>query len=679
MKRTLVVLLVAAAAAALPLSASPFASPARLPLRFEPNHGQTLPEVRFLSRAGVYTLMLTGTSAVMRTSDSIVRMKFAGASPAARIEGEDELPGRIHYFRSAGSHTNIPTFARVAYRAIYPGIDLLFYGNERQLEYDFVVTPGANPRAIRLSFDGIRAMRIDLDGNLVLTTASGDLLQKAPVAYQEVGGERRRVRARYRLLGRRSVEFALGRYDRSRPLVIDPVLVYATFLGGSGHELIQAIATDNLGNAYITGHTQSLDFPNPNSVPHAGTETFVTKIDPNGQTFLYTTFIAHSYAVAIAVDGSSRAHITGLALPAFQPTAGAFQTTFGGVVDVFVARLDSFGLLDWATLLGGEEEENGYGIGIDPGGNVSVTGLTSSKDFPIQSAFQTDYMDGDSDMFVSRLDPTGSTLLFSSFLGGTGFDHATGLAVDIQGSTYITGYTDSDVIPDGVTPSCKTVEAPYYDAFVAKVSPLGTLLYTQCIGGTGFERANAIAVDGKFHAYVTGKTSSADFPLVNPIQSVKEGEWFHFDAFVLKLNQAGSALMYSTFIGGYLDDYGSGIAVDHDGFAYVAGGTYSRDFPVKDTLQPFGGEPWSDAFLLKITPQGTNLVYSTFLGGEDEEENPFWGTEWAAFVAVDDSYVAYVAGNTKSEKLLAPPALPNPAQPSNASPGTFDGWVVRVH
>ncbi len=537
---------------------------------------------------------------------------------------------------------------------------------------------GADPRAIRLSFEGVDALRIDAHGNLVLTTSAGEIVQKAAVAYQESGGRRKCVRARYRLQGKNGVAFALGKYDRNRPLVIDPILMYSTFLGGSGYELIQAVATDNSGNAYVTGHTQSPDFPNPNGVPHSGTETFVTKIDANGQNFLYTAFIAASYGVAIAVDANGRAHVTGLALPSFQPTPGAYQTVFGGVVDAFVARLNFQGILDWATLLGGKEGENGYGIAVDSGGNVAVAGLTDSPDFPTWNAFQPNYKDGDSDMFVSRLDPTGSALFFSSFLGGSGFDHATGLAVDLQQSIYVTGYTDSDVIPDAI-PSCKTVVAPYYDAFVAKVTASGALVYAKCVGGTGHERATAIAVDRKGSAYVTGKTFSADFPLVNPIQSVKKGVWNVYDAFVFKLTPSGSGPMYSTYLGGELDDYGSSIAVDYDGYAYVAGGTYSRDFPTHDTLHGHGGAPWSDAFLSKITPLGTALVYSTFLGGEDDEENHFWGTEWSAFVAVDLNDVAYVAGNTKSEKLpLAPPVLPNPAQPSNANPGTFDGWVVRV-
>lgn len=642
-----------------------------LPLAFQPNRGQTDPEVRFLSRGHGYTLFLTESEAVLANPQAVLRMRLLGANKAPRIGGRQELPGKVHYFRGPDRRTwqtNIPTYAGVAYEQIYPGTDLLFYGRERTLEYDFVLAPGADPRRIRFAFDGAQSMRLDQDGDLVLTTCAGDIVQKAPVAYQESAGERKLVAVRYRIDAERNVAFAVGRYDRTRALVIDPAVIYSTFLGGNDYDEVRGIASDQFSKAYVTGATASLDFPNPQGLPHFSWETFVTRVDLWGHKFEYTTFIAASEGYGIAVDGSGQAYITGAAFPGFPATGGAFQTKFGGgTADAFVARLDSGGSLSWATFLGGSQNDRGFGIAVDNLFHPSVSGLTESVDFPTKNPFQTGSGGGSEDAFVSRFEPNGASLVFSSYLGGSGSEKGRGVAVDGTQHVYVAGYSGSPFVPNA-SQGCKT-NGPSVDAFVVKVSATGSLVYARCVGGLGDDYGAAIAVDEKGSAYVAGHTSSLDFPVVIPIQAAKAGG---DDSFVFRLSPSGSGLEYSTYLGGDLRDYASSIAIDSDRNAYVAGVTYSKDFPEKDSPQPFGGV--SDAFVYKVSPTGGSLVYSAWLGGSDDEDSGF-GT----FVAMDSWNVLHVAGCTKSKDFpLAPVMAPNPAQPTHASPGVMDGWVVRL-
>jgi hypothetical protein len=617
---------------------------AQLPLSFEPNRGQAAPEVRFLSRGKGYTLLLTESAAVMGD----VRMRFPRGR---RIEALQELRGKVHYYNSKASLTGIPTFGRVAYRQVYPGIDLVFYGNQREIEYDFVVSPGADPRAIRLTFEGA-ALRLDKDGNLI----AGNVVQKAPVAYQDGT----RVEARYRIEGTKDVVIALGNYDRTLPLVIDPVVIYSTYVGGSGYDEVRGVATDSSGLAYVTGMI--------------GWQTFVSKIDTFGHAFLYTTFIGGSHGTAIAVDSSDRAYVTGRAFADFPASANAYQSAFaGGGADAFAVRLDALGKLDWATFLGGSQNDQGYGIAVDGSDYPSISGLTESTvDFPTKNPFQPAFAGGNDDAFVARFDFTGTALIFSSYLGGTGMENARGVAVGPGQNVFVTGYSSSPSFPN-TNPSCLNLNPLQVDVFVNKVSPAGALLYTKCVGGFSADYGYAIAVDHIGSAYVTGQTGSFNFPVVNAFQPAKSGPAEVYDAFVFKLTPSGAGLQYSTYIGGTFDDYGSSIDVDTSGNAYVAGVTFSRDFPVKNWVQNFGGQPWSDAFLLKLNRMGNALYYSTWLGGTDDENLPGVG----AFVAVDAWNIAHVAGNTKSTNFpLAPVMANNPAQPANA--GNVDGWVARV-
>jgi hypothetical protein len=514
------VFLVAAAAVASPLAASPAkespsALHARLPMSFESNRGQTAAEVRFLSRGPGYTLFLTPSAAVLAlrsehatkpSRTAVVRMRLSGAEDA-RMEGRDELPGKVSYFRGADPKAwtrEVPTYGKVSWREVYPGIDVVFYGNQRHLEYDFVVAPGADPRAIRLAFDGAD-VRLDGEGNLVLGAGGAELMQKAPVAYQDDEQGRRAVEAHFALAGPGEVAVALGPYDQARPLVIDPVLVYSTFLGGSATDTIHAIAVDAAGDAYVTGVTTSVDFPNTFGMLGSGFDGFVTKIDAKGNTILYSTFLAGATPRGIAVDSRGDAYVTGAASASFPVTPGAFQAAFGGgSSDAFVARLDpTGGALDYATFLGDAGEDQGTGIAVSAGEEAHVTGMTRSNAFPTLNPFQPAHGGGWEDGFVARLDRAGAALIYSSFFGAEGDDAGMGIALDPHGSAYVAGYSSSDVVPRAF-PQCATHGA--FDAVVLKVKPAGGLVYSKCVGGKSTEFGRAIAVNAAGEAFVSGDT-----------------------------------------------------------------------------------------------------------------------------------------------------------------------------
>src|SRR5438093_28989 len=467
----------------------------QLPLSFEANRGQTDSQVRFLSRGPQHTLLLAPTEAVLvfitrehpeggerqgtkaklakprPATRTALGMTFLGANPDVRVTGREELPGKANYFIGndpAGWRTNVPTYARVHYEDLYPGIDLVYYGNQRQLEYDFVVRPAADLRRIALGFQGAQRLEVDPQGDLVLHTAAGAIRQRKPIIYQEVAGRRVEIPGEYVLRDGQRVGFHVAAYDTSLPLIIDPALVYSTYLGGSSFDEGYAIAVDAAtGNAYVTGYTDS---------------------------------------------------------PSFPTTPGAFQTTFkGGSGDVFVTQLnDSGSALVYSTYLGGNGFDLGFGIAVDSMGSAYVTGSTGSTDFPTTpGAFQTGIggpAEGPNDAFVTKLNPTGSGLVYSTYLGGNGFDRGFGIAVDSMGSAYVTGVTVPFTDPTPNFPTTPGAFRPNFgegggDAFVTKLKPDGSgLVYSTYLGGTGSDTGFGIALGAGGNAYVTGVTDSTNFP-----------------------------------------------------------------------------------------------------------------------------------------------------------------------
>ena len=697
----------------------------RLPLQFEANHGQTNPVVKFVGRGPGYTVFLTPREAVLAlqspdasgdatsrmahatrsrvweqlegavqvegkqrdTQPIILRLELLGAKFVPTMEGLEPLPGKENYFVGSNAQnwqTDITTYAKVRARNIYPGVDLIYYGAQRRLEYDFIVAPGADPKAIRIAVAGAEIIDLDNQSNLVLRTSSGPVRLQKPVVYQDVSGGRREVTSEYELKGHHRIGFHLGAYDRTKPLVIDPVVDYSTYLGGSGFDEIWGIAADSNGDTYVAGLTTSLDFHTFNPLQSAkagGTDVFVAKYNSTGSSLVYATYIGGSgsdLGLGIAVDSSGNAYVTGSTdSPNFPSTTSIHPTPSG--VDVFVVKLNANGsALLYSTVFGGSGLERGAGIAVDSTGNAYVTGRTTSNNFPLVGAAQGAF-GGVVDAFVTKLNATGSALLYSTYLGGTKDDRGFSIAVDATGSAYVTGRTASSDFP--TANALQPVFAggvfapgiPPIDCFVSKLDPSGsTFAYSTYLGGSGNDVGESIAVDVGGNAYISGATSSSDFPTVNAFQPTFHGGTGVFtglplDAWVAKLNASGSALVYSTYLGGSGDEFGNGIAVGADGSVYVAGETTSPDFPTANAPQPTFAGGGEDAFVAKMNPAGSALIYSTYLGSGGDSLD-----EYAQVIATDAAGNAYVAGSTNSSNF----PMVNPFQRTFA--GNEDAWIAKI-
>jgi beta-propeller repeat-containing protein len=645
----------------------------KLPVSFEANKGQTNSAVRFLSRGRGYTLFLTRSEAVLAADRadltsrsaarqaSVLRMKLAGLSSKQEPRGEEQLPGTANYFIGgdpAEWRARVPTYAKVRYSNIYSGIDLVYYGNQRQLEFDFALAPNADPGSIRLRFGEPNRLHLAANGDLVVTTANVVLAFHKPLVYQMVDGHRRPVAGDFALLGKHTMGFRLGSYDRAKALVIDPALAFSTFLGGSGFggDSANAIAVDRAGNVYVTGQTSSIDFPVTQgayqTVNHAaanGRTAFVTKLNPTGTALVYSTY-------------------------------------FGG----------------------SSGSDTGSAISVDAAGNVYVAGQAYSTDFPVTpGAVQTTNRaaaNDDSNAFVTKLNPTGTALVYSTYLGGSGLsgytpysgDKGNAIAVDAAGDAYVAGQSYSPDFPvtqgaSQTTNNCAVNECA--NAFVSKLNPSGAaLVYSTYLGGSGNavgdngDFANAIALDAAGNAYVTGDAFSTDFPVTpgafqstNPAAASESP-----DAFVTKLNATGTALVYSTYLGGggaYAGNQGGAIAVDAAGNAYVAGRTTSAEFPVTQgafqTTYPSSNDGGA-AFVSKLNPAGTGLVYSTYLGGSGGVVNvtptlAFLGGDQASGVAIDSSGNVYLTGSTASANF---PVTPGAFQSTNHDQAPCGGGCI---
>ncbi|MBC8446456.1 MAG: SBBP repeat-containing protein, partial [Chloroflexi bacterium] len=501
---------------------------------------------------------------------------------------------------------------------------------------------------------------LDDQGNLIVHIAGGEVIQRAPVIYQEVGGARQEISGGYALQGEGRVGFQVAAYDASRPLVIDPVLEYSSYLGGSDRDQGHGIAVDGAGNAYVTGETHSDNFPTTagSFQPTAGgsIDAFVTKFSADGSTLVYSTYLGGSgidVAYAIAVDAAGNAYVTGLASTGFPTTPGSFQTEHAGGTDAFVAKLNAAGsTLVYSTFLGGGGYDQTWGIAVGGDGSAYVTGSTlkPGDDFPVTpGAFQPSRGGPDPAAFVTKFNPTGSALEYSTHLGGSETDSGYDIAVDTDGNAYVTGPTGSDDFP--VTAGVfQTGLAGPADVFVTKLNAGGSaLVYSTYLGGSttgGVETGFGIAVDAAGSAYVTGETQSDDFPTTaGSFQPTRGG---FRDAFVTKLNADGSALDYSSFLGGSNVEHGAAIAVDAEGNAYATGWTASTDFPTVNPLLGSGYEN-GEVYVAKVNAAGSALVYSTYLGGSDlDRVGGDAGDPEGNNIAADAEGCAFVTGRTRS-------------------------------
>lgn len=629
----------------------------KFPLRFEANHGQTDSRVKFLARVDGYNLFLTPGEAVLaftkgRGVQSVVRARLHGANPAAEIRGVEPLPGRSNYFIGNDPSrwkVNVPGYAKVHYEGVYPGVDLVYYGNQARLEYDFVVAPGGDPAAIRLQIKGARRLRLNARGDLVVSSGAGEVRLLKPVIYQEGGGAREVVKGRYvRLRGKNLIGFKVAAYDRGRPLVIDPIIEYATFLGGNGDDRGLGLAVNSQGNAYVAGLTTSTNFPSTNASANTlngAADAFVTKLNPDG-TLLWSTYYGGAgaeQARGVALDPEGNAYITGVtdSLGTLPTTANGFQGAKGSTsfTDAFVAKLSAnTGELVYSTYLGGWRPETGDAIAVDATGRAYVTGNTGSytngsmRAFPTTpGAFQTNFGGGNSASFVTRLSPAGDAVEYSTLLGGLGNnaggsfgdaapdDLGLGIVVDSSGAAVITGRTESEKFPV-LNASQPAPGGGPSDAFVTKLNSTGTgLIFSTFLGGSGEENRNvgAVAVGADDQIYLTGATNSVNFPVLNAIQPAYGGNPEN-EAFVTKLDGSGRRV-YSTYLGSSNFKRGFGIVADPVSNVFVTGTNLLR----------------------KISADGTSLVYSRTLNGEGQD------------VALDAQGGVYVTGLTTTTTVAA--------------------------
>lgn len=638
----------------------------KIPLSFVPNHGQANKQVKFTSRGSGYSLALAPTSFTLavtephnknnpRTSGAVVSATLRGGNAAAKLSGLERVVTKTNYFIGNDPRkwkTNIPNYAKVKYSRVYPGIDLVFYGNQNVLEYDFIVSPGADPDVIALDFEGMSNLRLDQNGDLILRTHAGEIRHSKPVVYQQINGAKRFIPARYAIKDKKEVAFQIAKYDRSKPLVIDPTLAFSTFLGGSGFDAANAIAVDSSGNSYITGRTTSADFPiTPGAFQTEKAsldfDVFVTKINSTGTALIYSTYFGGNNREAgsdIAVDGAGNAYITGLTDSSDIPTTpGAFRTTPVGTdeFDAFATKLNATGTaLVYSTYLG---PVNGSGIAVDSAGNAFIVG-GANGDYPTTpGAFQTVY-GGGGDGFVTKLNPTGTALVYSTLLGGGAFDLVTAVAIDSDGNAYVTGITGAGF--PVTTGAFQTTFNGGSDGFVTKLNATGTTaVYSTFFGGSETEIASGIAVNAAGNAYVVGSTDSSNFPTTtNAFQTEKA---VSRDAFVTQFNATGNELVYSTYLGGDGADFGNGIALDTAGNASVVGQTGSTNFPTTADAIQNASAGSDDAFVTNLNATGTGLVFSTYLGGINLDS--------ASGIAIDAAGSIYLAGTTSSPDFPTTP------------------------
>jgi Beta-propeller repeat len=679
-----------------------------LPLRFEPNVGQADPSVLYLARGAGYTLFLTRTGATLSLTQltqaagarvpthstpsrhsafadragswrvAALRLTPVGGNSSPRITADDRRPGIVNYFIGNDPkrwHTDIPIFSRVTYHGVYPaGIDLVFYGRAGQLEYDWLIHPHANPAAIAMTIGGARSVHLDRSGNLLLGTSFGVLRQQAPSVYQLRGTQRIAVHGSYRLAGRARVSFRLAGYDHTRPLVIDPVLAYGTYLGGGTYST--GVAFDSSGNAYLTGAVISayggfIPTRNPYQPVSGGgdADAFITELNPSGSDLVYSTYLGgakYDFAHAIAVDGSGSAYITGETESSDFPGMAGVIPPYTDVA--FVVKLSPTGNKRVYTHGYPHPDGTGTAIAVDGAGDAYYT---ANLQLPGAGQFYS---------ALIELAPDGSLFPgYHFFTGSSGDTEASGVALDGQGNIYVTGYTNAPDFP--VSNALQANLAGGSDAFVAKFDSGFNLVFRTFLGGGGDDIANAVAVDATGNVYVAGYTTSSNFPNTSPLQSSLAGKQ---DGFVTELNSTGSAYVYSTYLGGHEGNQEAlgAIATDGAGDAYVTGETTAADYP---TVNPLANSSFSgdDAVVTEIAAGGRSLAYSTYLGGA--------GTSAGFAIAVDAAGNAYVVGATSSTdfptspsayqhglgaggspfvvKLVAPPPpTPTPTSTATSSP-----------
>jgi uncharacterized protein (TIGR03437 family) len=667
-----------------PARPSPMSS---VPLAFERNIGQADRQFQFLahSTAGSVYLSTRGIDLDLRdgkTAPSVVHATFTGSNINTQAELEDPLPGHVNYFlgnRPEKWITDIPTYGRVRYRDVYPGIDVVYYGANGTLEHDVVVRPGASPAAVAMAFRGADAVDLDRSGVAKVRTGSREVEWKKPVIYQEVNGVRVSITGRYRKNSSGDLGFEVGAYDTSRPLVIDPVVSYASYFGHNAADAGARMAVDSQGNTYLAGYSTDGAFPVTPGAYSPGTgfgnkgNGFIVKYNAANTAVVYSAYVGGGTwdgFTSIGVDTAGNVYVAGFTDSDDYPvTAGALKTKVHSSAsdtstDCVVTKVNPAGnALVYSTYLGGSGEDSCLGMAVDGQGFVYLTGVTRDPfGFPLSDNAPQRQGRGFLDAFIVKLNQTGTGVVYGTLLGGTDIDSGIAIAVDSQGAAYITGQTASFNFPVTTGAYQRTLAgvggsppARMGDAYVAKLSPDGgTFQYVTYLGGKNEDVGLGIAVDSQGNAYVVGSTLSDTFPTTTgAFQTTYKGlggnQYFPGgDAFVTKINPTGTALVYSTYLGGAKDDWAVGVAVDSSGKVWVAGATLSSDFPVSsDAAQakygggnPIATFPTGDAWVAELDVAGASMIYGTFVGGKADE--------YATSVVLDSAGNAYITGSTFS-------------------------------
>jgi hypothetical protein len=706
------------------------------PLRFEANQGQGDATASFLAHGpeSEFLISATGAQFVLRkTSGQTVaaRMQIVGANPSASISGHTELPGKINYLlgnNPAQWHTGVPTFAQVRVENVYPGVNVVYYGNGRQLEYDFDLAAGVTPQTIALRFDDAEKISVNPQGELVVSLNGGDIIQHPPVVYQNAGATRREINGGYKILDPHTATFALSSYDHNLPLVIDPILGYSTYFGGNKGDTAYAIAVDTNGCAYIAGGTLSTTFTNISTGAYqasfqGGTvagDAFVAKFDKTGSNLVYFTYLGgnnEDVASGIAVDKSGNAYVTGMTcstnFPTDKPLYGQITSKYvfsknGSFYepDAFVSELNTNGTeLVYSTYLGGSDYNIANAIAVDSGHNAYIVGWTTSSDFPMTNALQNKLQCTNSlancNAFITEISTNGTKLLYSSYLGGNNYDDATSITLDTSNFIYVAGFTASTNFPktnilypnalsgfkylNGATNANVTAA---YDAFVCKFAPNFTnWVYSTYLGGTNNDEATGIAADSNGNAYVVGWTVSTNFPgvytndpgscagfvknymtndLVNALATT--------NAFLTEISSDGSNILHTAVFGGLQMDVGNGVALDGAGNIFVVGTASSTNFPVTTNnllgslLATNSGS--SDVFVTAFKADWSALLYSTYLGG--------YANDFGNAIAVDNAGNAYITGYTFSTNYPSFNAFQPALNGTSAGNNTSDAFLTKI-
>lgn len=660
------------------------------PLLFTPNLGQWDSKVLYRACAGAATLWFTSDGVYIQFSDfgknidvergagrpepttvdiELVKITFQNCKVSPVVEASDLVDYKCNFFLGNDpSHwrTDVPSYASITYRDIYPGIDLCYYSTNGLLEYDYIVRPGADPAIIRTMYETPGVMELLPSGEVVVRTRLGEISESQPRCRQATDLGSREFAGQFRLLGSNTFTFEIPQNVRAdKEMTIDPIMKFSTYLGGSSSDEAYAIDASSSGSPYVTGQTASADFPFVSGYDNSLTGTwdlFVTKFANNGTSLVYSTYIGGSgneLGRDIHEDGYGEVGITGYTTSNNYPLNLAFDNTLGGSRDAFVTLLNSSGNgLILSTYVGGSSDDDGFGV-IADGSNLELyaTGWTASSDFPTSNAYDATY-NGGNDAFAVKITLFGG-LGYGTYIGGSGSDIGWELAIDANYDAYIAGLTSSNNFP--------TVNA--YDAtanggndvFACKLSSSGnTLIYSTYIGGSGNDQGLGIDVDGSGNAYVCGLTSSSNYPTANAYDATYNGG---YDINLTKLNSNGNGLLYSTFIGGSSHEYAYAVCVDSKRQVYLCGRTESSNFPlVNPTDNSYNGN--IDAYVTKVATAGTSLAFSTFLGGS--------GQDLGLGLGIDVYCNAYAAGSTTSTDFQ----LANPYD--NTRNGTYDAFVTKL-